>query len=171
MILRSFLSSPVTKRHTERKILQTHPIHLFRIIQDVDAYSKFLPLCSYSKILRKDNDGRSFEATLTVGMPPFFQETYVSRVHVVPERWTVETQSIESKMFDSLRSQWTLSPVDGFENTQCKVDFQVEMTVSDPVIRGALDTVLRQVAERQVDAFEKRCREIPLPHDLLPLQQ
>jgi ribosome-associated toxin RatA of RatAB toxin-antitoxin module len=90
---------------------------------------------------------------------------------VVPERWTVETQSIESKMFDSLRSQWTLSPVDGFENTQCKVDFQVEMTVSDPVIRGTLDTVLRQVAERQVDAFEKRCREIPLPHDLLPLQQ
>jgi hypothetical protein len=40
MIWRSVFS-PVTKRHVERQILHTHPLHLLRIIQDVDQYSRY----------------------------------------------------------------------------------------------------------------------------------
>ena len=41
------------------------------------------------------------------------------------------------------------------------------MTVSDPVIVTVLDQVLQQVAGRQVEAFEKRCEEKPLPINLI----
>lgn len=230
MILNSFLTSPVTKRHVERKILNTPPLHLFRIIQDVDQYSKcvlleydcaenrrtglclcmhireldsptclpacwhrFLPLCSHSQILRhskkpasisssnNDDDLKRFEASLTVGLPPFFTETYVSDVTVIPSKLTVETVSIQSKLFDSLKSRWQLSPAaaaqsldheggDPYDEShirRCHIDFEVELTVSDPVIKNALDQVLQQVAGRQVEAFAARCRQIPVaPRDL-----
>ena len=172
-MLKSFLT-PVTKRHVERRILRTHPLHLFRIIQDVDAYKSFLPLCIGSKILRRSPDGRSFDGELTVGLPPFFTERYVSRVTVVPEKLTIRTESIESKNFDSLKSRWTLGEV--VDNSSlsrqngvffCDVDFEVEMTVSDPVVVTVLDQVLEQVAGKQVEAFEKRCHMIPIPQNLI----
>lgn len=169
-MLKSLLFPVVTKRHVERKVLRTAPSHLFRIIQDVDAYSQFLPLCSYSKILKRSTLGDNFEASLTVGLPPLFSETYISRVQVYPETLTVHTKSIESNLFDSLESRWKLSPVNtkDDENLHCNVDFMVEMSVSDPVIAGALDKVLEEVAGRQVAAFERRCHQIPVKEvDLL----
>lgn len=177
---------PVTKRFVERRVLETHPMHLFRIIQDVDAYAEFLPLCSHSKILKVYNGGRTFEATLSVGLPwgPGLQETYVSQVQVQPEIMTIETTSIESQFFDSLKSTWKLRETtalirddDGTAAGQegksamaiepfCDVDFEVEMTVRDPAIAQILDRILKTVAQRQVEAFDQRCKEISLPEDI-----
>ena len=110
------LFTPITKRHIEQQVLYNTNIHkLFRIIQDVDQYSNFLPLCTYSKIIPSsqrilDEDGRNyFEATLTVGVPPFLQETYDSAVYINQEEYTIETHSIKSQKFDSLKSYWKLS--------------------------------------------------------------
>lgn len=170
MILKTFFPNPVTKKHVVRRVLPTHPLHLFRIIQDVDKYETFLPLCSYSKIIRRSPDGRSFDGKLKIGSPPLFSEEYVSRVTVIPEKWTIETQSIESKRFDSLRSRWKLGEIESGgedEGVHCDVDFEVEMTVSDPMTISILDRVLEQVALRQVEAFEKRCQELPIPYDLI----
>lgn len=166
MILRGFLS-PVTKRHVEKKILPTHPVHLFRIIQDVDRYSEFLPLCTYSQVNKKLAQG--FEATLTVGLPPLFTETYRSKVTVIPDKFIVETQSLDGKYFDSLSSRWKLEPrehVGQGSLPQCDVDFCVEITASDPVIVSTLDQVLAKIAGEQVRAFHQRCHQIPLPDDL-----
>ena len=165
MLLRSLISSPVTKRYTERKILETHPVHLFRIIQDVDSYSDFLPLCSFSKVVSKEPDGRSFHGELTVGLPPF-RETYLSHVVVSPEKWTIETRSVRSRLFDELFSRWKLKPMENFE--KCQVDFEIEITVSNLVIQQTLDNILEQIGSRQVDAFDKRCRDVDLPSDLQP---
>lgn len=163
--------SAVTKRHVERKILQTTPKHLFRIINDVDAYSEFLPLCTHSKILKRLNNGRQYEAALTVGLPPLFTEKYVSRVNADPDRLIVEAKSIESTLFEALDSRWILNYVESDENL-CNVDFEVEMSVSNPVIVNALDQVLEQVAGKQVAAFEQRCREVPmLPQDYDRIKQ
>jgi ribosome-associated toxin RatA of RatAB toxin-antitoxin module len=134
-MITSLLSSPVTKRHVERKVIQTHALHLFQIVCDVDKYSQFLPLCIESKVLTRrrrhhrssssslpeaDNNNSSnkeeeeeewMEAQLTVGLPPFFTERYVSRVHIVPNELMVETKSIQSKWLDSLSSRWKLTPI------------------------------------------------------------
>jgi ribosome-associated toxin RatA of RatAB toxin-antitoxin module len=171
MIFRSLLS-PVTKRHVERRIIDTHPLHLFRIIQDVDKYIEFIPLCSYSKVLRRDPDGRSFDGKLIVGKPPLFSEEYVSRVTVIPESLCIQAESIESHKFDSLKSWWKLKEVHDGGNgdhhaVRCDVNFEVELTVSDPLTVTVLDKVLEEVAVRQVAAFEKRCEELPLPYDLI----
>lgn len=125
----------------------------------------FLPLCSYSQVIKPTEktlpDGRRyFEATLTVGIPPILQETYVSAVYIHPQLFTVETKSLNGQKFDSLQSSWRLAHVPG-STPQTDVHFTVEMTVSDPLIAGTLDQVLESVAKQQVQAFAQRCQEIP----------
>ena len=153
--------------------MHTHPTHLFRIILDVDRYSQFLPLCSHSRVLRQrpsyaeQEQQQQFDATLTVGLPPLFEETYVSRVTANPNDWTVETVSTDSKLFDSLHSKWKLYPVvdnnddDNTKCCRCDVHFEVTIAASDPIIVGTLDQVLQQVAGRQVAAFAERCQQVP----------
>lgn len=89
------------------------------------------------------------------------------------DTWTVEAKSIRSKSFDSLRSRWELSfAKDGRDyrdcdndndvvDVSCDVDFEVEMRVTDPIVSLVLDGVLGVVAKGQVEAFERRCREVP----------
>ena len=165
MILKSFLSSPTTKRHVEKRVLQTDPYHLFRIIRDVDRYKEFIPLCSRSEVLRRSPDGKYFDAVLTVGYPPLFSETYVSRVHADYDNLVVTAKSIKSERLDSLVSEFRLedsSPGDGDARKEVRVDFSVELSVSDPLIAQTLDQALQQVAGKQVEAFYKRSKELPL---------
>jgi len=193
-MLRAILPSAVatTKRHAERKILRVDPNELFNIITDVDKYSQFLPLCTHSKILRRSDCGTTFDATLTVGLPPLLSEDYVSRVKVDEDAMTVNAKSIRSQKFDSLRSSWRLRKVpsggggtangDDDRNSSeadakskspnkmwCDVEFEVEMTVSDPIIVATLDKVLQGVAGNQMEAFRRRCAEIsPQRHGSSP---
>lgn len=158
MILRSFLS-PVTKSYTEKKLIQTHPLHLFRIICDVDRYASFLPLCKHSHVVKRYNE-KSFDAVLSVGLGPLFEESYTSRVTIDAEKLTVHARSVESKLFDGLSSRWTLKDASSADKAACYVDFEVTMTVSDPLVSACLDQVLREVAGQQVSAFENRCKQV-----------
>eukprot|EP00559_Dactyliosolen_fragilissimus_P009142 CAMPEP_0184872952 /NCGR_PEP_ID=MMETSP0580-20130426/41575_1 /TAXON_ID=1118495 /ORGANISM="Dactyliosolen fragilissimus" /LENGTH=183 /DNA_ID=CAMNT_0027375809 /DNA_START=123 /DNA_END=674 /DNA_ORIENTATION=+ len=97
-----------------------------------------------------------------------------------PKLWTVEATSIQSRLFDDLKSCWKIRQIsrkvvlnnsenEGAitpENSNphdiwCHVDFEVQMTISDPVISSVLDKVLKQVAKQQVNAFQKRCLQLP----------
>jgi ribosome-associated toxin RatA of RatAB toxin-antitoxin module len=101
------------------------------------------------------------------------------------ETLVVEASSIQSKMLDSLSSRWELqAKVNSDENPSCMrrdffhnsmggddqpqigtlVNFWMEMTVSDPLIVTGLNHMLKEVAGRQVTAFEQRCRSISF-HD------
>lgn len=159
-------SAPVTRRHVEHRILKTDARHLFRILKDVDRYSQFLPLCSHSEVLRRSKDGKYLDATLTVGMPPMFTEEYISRVKIDPDNLKVHAKSIQSNVLESLSSKFDLQDVSSNANEkQVDVRFEVEMTVSDPIMVQALDQVLASVATRQVEAFEKRCHELPVQEE------
>ena len=195
----SSAATPSTKSTTQsheiksRLLSGIHPLHLFRIVQDVDKYHEFLPFCGHSEVFRDTvaDGGRSFRAELAVGFGPFsfLQTRYLSRVVVDAETLTITTKSgkstntnSNSSMFDSLTSLWKLRPVVE-TNTKSKsntksntnsaspsvvvigtsVDFFVEMTVSDPVVEAVLNKVLVQMAEKQVQAFEERCHALPSP--------
>ena len=153
-----------------------------------------------------------YDAVLRVGLPglshtvpsstsSLLEELYVSRVKMIPPAatdvdsgepiWTVEAKSIQSQLFDSLKSRWQVSFADNkmhnehrinsqdgnqnenttstspYHNTttttpsSCNVNFEVEIQVSNPLISFTLDRVLKDVAKKQVDAFEQRCVDIP----------
>jgi ribosome-associated toxin RatA of RatAB toxin-antitoxin module len=177
--------NPITKRHVVKKIVKTCPQHLFSIVTDVDSYKNFLPFCKDSKVLRRSDCGTMFDAALVVGIsdiPPLdrLEEEYISRVTQKNaqlekdghKEWIVEARSIRSELFDSLSSRWRITeyvdttnmkegPANGRLNIFANVEFEVEMSVADPIVIAALDHVLEKVAEQQVVAFERQCEERP----------
>eukprot|EP00979_Chaetoceros_neogracilis_P010372 scaffold2455_cov212-Chaetoceros_neogracile.AAC.26 len=191
MIPNIFRSSanPVRHRHVVNKIVATSPQHLYAVITDVDSYKHFLPFCKSSKVLRRSSCGTQFDASLTIGvsnLPPLnaIKEEYISRVRHVQQvssdgkdEWMVEAKSIRSNLFHGLNSSWHLTTHSGLlnsdtpglvdedcandENKMTKVKFEVEMSVADPMISIAMENILENVAIRQIEAFEKRCKEIP----------
>ncbi|KAL7532079.1 hypothetical protein ACHAXR_005445 [Thalassiosira sp. AJA248-18] len=175
-----------THRHVHQSILhRINPKHLYQIINDVDQYQNFLPYCQESKILQKSPCGTMYDAVLRVGLPglsklsssSLMEERYISRVRMMPPSdanrpmWTVEAKSIQSQLFDSLKSRWQLSIAEhdyenddlskALVNSSCNVNFEVEIQVSNPLISVTLDQMLKDVAKKQVEAFERRCREVP----------
>ena len=207
-------ASPTLHQHIHRAILHDiHPHHLYNIINNVDQYYQFLPYCQESRILQTSKCGTMYDAVLRVGLPglshtvplstsSLLEERYVSRVKMIPPVatdddsvepiiWTVEAKSIQSQLFDSLKSRWQVSFADNkmhnehrinsqdgnqnenttstspYHNTttttpsSCNVNFEVEIQVSNPLISFTLDRVLKDVAKKQVDAFEQRCVDIP----------
>jgi len=208
------ITTTTTHKHTHQTTLNNiHPQHLYQIINNVDEYYSFLPYCNESKILQTSNCGSMYDAVLTVGFSlpsssllpgassSLLEERYISRVKMIPPStdydsntkrpiWIVEAKSIQSQLFDSLKSRWQLSIVD--DNTQsgsidqrqqqhtnnnvnshdtnnvrstlasCNVNFEVEIQVSNPLISFTLNQVLKDVAKKQVDAFEKRCIDVPM---------
>lgn len=119
------------------------------------------------------NRRKRFEASLTVGLPGLFQETYVSAVTVLPSELMVDTVSISSKLFSSLKSRWQLSrtmdEAGNVDGNKCSVQFDVEISVVDPMIALTLDEILRQVAGRQVEAFSRRCVQVPYSDELVAM--
>ncbi len=182
---RSFATktTTTTQSHTiSGRVLPTiHPLHLFRIVQDVDRYKEFLPFCGHSHVFQETirDGGRFFEAELAVGFGPssLLQTKYLSKVSVDPENLTIETKSGKSEsttsdskndnsMFESLNSKWKLRPVgsqSSCDQIGTSVDFSVEMTVTDPMVAAVLNQVLVNVAETQVQAFHDRCKALPRP--------
>jgi ribosome-associated toxin RatA of RatAB toxin-antitoxin module len=84
----------------------------------------------------------------------------------------------DDSLFESLHSKWSLTPVAAVSSTNndnnnnhhsnapivgTVVDFEVTMTVANPMVVAVLDTVLVRVAETQVAAFSERCRVVPPP--------
>ena len=110
-----------TKYHEirARKLANIHPLQLFRIVQDVDHYAQFLPLCYHSKVDPSSitHNGQTFHAELVIGFGslssnygPFtmqqstvpsssssssslFTTRYISRVTVNPNELTISTIS------------------------------------------------------------------------------
>lgn len=117
--------------------------------------------------------------SLSAGSNSLLEERYVSRVRMIPASettplWTIEAKSIQSNLFDSLKSRWQLSLIDDYANVNgqqqqtgpfCNVNFEVEIQLSNPLISFTLDRVLKDVAKAQVEAFEKRCRAVPFDNE------
>lgn len=120
------------------------------------------------------DNNNSFEATMTIGFPPFIQETYISNVIIDPINLICESISIESQLFNSLYSKWHLQYYNNIPssssnnvndndhiNYYTNVNFEVSITSNDPIILHTLDTVLEKVATQQINAFKERCLQIP----------
>ena len=151
----------VSRRHATRKVVSAPPSHLFNIVTDVDQYRNFLAFCSESKILKSWDAGRRFEATVTIDLPPLIRETYVSDVTVDRDNLRVDIKSIKSSMFDSLKSHWQLRPVKG-EPDKVDTELEVVVSTSDPFLSVSLGALVEKISSMQVDAFEKRCRQVPV---------
>ncbi|KAH7362052.1 dehydrase and lipid transport-domain-containing protein [Plectosphaerella cucumerina] len=166
---------------TATRILPYSSADLYTLVSDVDAYSKFVPYCSQSRVTkwsdpdpsRPDSPKSPIQADLRVGWGGF-EETFTSRLRCVPGQ-SVEALSgadaldpsasreqikdAGGAVFKSLVTKWQIRPVDS-ANNQTRVDLVIRFQFANPLYAAVSAAVSEKVAGVMIEAFEKRARSI-----------
>ena len=170
-------SSLLKRKFSSRKIVRdVAPAELFAIVADVNKYHEFLPFCRRSKVTHEIDKDR-FEAELEIGFK-VFNERYTSRVTLDrPRKVVAEDKSNEEDrggaLFEKMKTVWRFreleeeeeEDVNDVENRKRKnvstvVDFEIAFKVKSSAHAAALSVFFEDVANTQIQAFEKRCRSL-----------
>ena len=170
-------SSLLKRKFSSRKIVRdVAPAELFAIVADVNKYHEFLPFCRRSKVTHEIDKDR-FEAELEIGFK-VFNERYTSRVTLDrPRKVVAEDKSNEEDgggaLFEKMKTVWRFreleeeeeEDVNDVENRKKKnvstvVDFEIAFKVKNSAHAAALSVFFEDVANTQIQAFEKRCRSL-----------
>ena len=178
-------ASTLRRRFSARKIVKGITREsLCAVVADVDQYSSFVPFCAGARRTPRARWGvererealargeEYFEADLEIGFK-LFNEKYTSAVTCArPEK--VTATSVSSGLFRSMTTTWTFSPLDDDDadgddalsglppSDGVVVDFEIDFEVKDPMHAAAVSVVFDDVARSQIQAFEKRCRQLAL---------
>ena len=110
--VRRLFTSPFTLPVHEvarKEVVPFSADQLFAVIADVDAYAKFLPFCTASRVVGRHGP-ESFDAELGIGFLAF-DERYVSRVTLERPR-AVSAVATNSGPFAHCRTAWRLRDAD-----------------------------------------------------------
>ena len=173
------------RRFSSRKIVRNvTPSQLFAIVADVNKYHEFLPFCRRSRVTNRIDKDR-FEAELEIGFK-VFNEKYTSKVTLdAPRKVVAEDKSHEEDgggtLFEKMRTVWRFRELEeeeedvdsdsGKENDDASlkenkpvvstvVDFEIAFKVKSSTHAAALSVFFEDVANTQIQAFEKRCRSL-----------
>lgn len=170
-------SSLLKRKFSSRKIVRdVAPAELFAIVADVNKYHEFLPFCRRSKVTHEIDKDR-FEAELEIGFK-VFNERYTSRVTLDrPRKVVAEDKSNEEDgggaLFEKMKTVWRFRELEEEEeedvndvesrkkkNVSTVVDFEIAFKVKSSAHAAALSVFFEDVANTQIQAFEKRCRSL-----------
>ena len=181
-------NNSMQRSFASRKIVRdVTPSQLFEIVADVNKYHEFLPFCRRSKVTNEIDKDR-FEAELEIGFK-VFNERYTSRVTLErPRKVTAEDKSNErdggGALFEKMKTVWRFRELEEDEedededdsdkenekekkntttrkrNVSTVVDFEIAFKVKSSAHAAALSVFFEDVANTQIQAFEKRCRSL-----------
>lgn len=163
---------------------------IFNVITDISSYRHYYPFCIESTVTRTSqpaSNGKEYpeEAKLVVGWQDTAREEFWSRIYCVPERiveavsgntvTTLASNEIQhhnprpaasedptrrDSVVEHLLTRWTLRPLDGKEKEQTQVDLRIELQFANPFYAALSQAAVPRVAEKMIEAFQKRLEEI-----------
>jgi len=125
---------------------------MFKLINDVDLYSEFLPGCSDSKIISQDDT--SMTASLLVskgGIKKWFttKNTLLTNSQVIID--------LVDGPFKKLTGGWILTPL---SDEACKIELALEYEFSSKIFDLAFGKIFNQLANNMVTSFTHRAKEV-----------
>jgi ribosome-associated toxin RatA of RatAB toxin-antitoxin module len=133
----------------KRSALVLHPaMDMFRLVQDVPAYPRFLSWCQRSEVHEQTSEHQV--ATLVVKVSGITQ-TFTTHNRFVPgERLTL---SLVEGPFRRLSGEWLFEPL-GDEGS--KVTLSLSFDFSNKLLSSTFRRGFTHIADRLVDDFSKR---------------
>ena len=125
---------------------------MYALVDDIDAYPRFLPWCEEAKVLERA-PGRT-RAALTVGLRGV-RQSLVTRNDNRPGESIVMRQ--EQGPFRGFTAQWRFRPLAAHS---CEVEFRLEYEFAGLVLAKLLEPVFDRIADTMVDAFTRRAAEV-----------
>jgi ribosome-associated toxin RatA of RatAB toxin-antitoxin module len=121
---------------------------MFQLVNDIDAYPRFLPWCSSAQVLSRTED--EIEARIEVARSGL-QKSFATRNRLQKDKM-VEMRLLEGP-FRHLEGFWRFDPLG--ENA-CRVSFDLDFEFSNRLVAMAFGPVFNQLAASLVDAFRTR---------------
>jgi coenzyme Q-binding protein COQ10 len=154
---RLFMSetSPLSKKHRERRLMTVTTKQMFDVVADVDNYKHFVPWCRKSEVTNRISDCR-FEAELEVGFN-MFSDCFTSRVTVEEPR-LVLSEAADTSVFRHLHFRWEFAPGPTAGTTW--TTFSVDYSFRNRLYASTSVLFFDQVVAKMIKAFSARCKDL-----------
>lgn len=125
---------------------------MFDLVADVERYKEFLPWCSNSRLVMRDES--QVCGWIEVSRLGITQSFSTCNQIEPPERMDI---ALREGPFKRLHGRWDFQPL---TEGACKVQLRMEFEFSGRLIDAAFGKVFNQVANSLVESFVKRAREV-----------
>jgi ribosome-associated toxin RatA of RatAB toxin-antitoxin module len=138
---------------TRSSLVLYTPDQMFDLVNDVEAYSSFLPWCRESKVITREGD--TITASLDIAKGGIHHVFTTKNTIIAGE--SIDIQLVDGP-FKHLDGFWQFIPIGDNDGTRVQLDMDFEFTNS--ILSMALGPVFTQISGSLVDAFCKRAQDI-----------
>lgn len=124
------------------------PEEMFKLIDDIELYSEFLPWCAKATEISRDEN--NVEASVLISHSGFKKEFTTQNKNTAFSK--IEMHLVNGP-FKNLDGVWLFEPLG---ETACKVSLNLEFEFSSKLISITLGPIFSKIANSLVDAFIKR---------------
>lgn len=125
---------------------------MFDLVNDIESYPKFLPWCSESRILKREEDAVEAELVISKGG---FNKSFSTRNTLV--RGSRITLYLLNGPFSSLHGTWNFIPL---REDASKITLDLEFEMSGKLANLAFGTVFNQICNTMVASFTQRAKDV-----------
>jgi ribosome-associated toxin RatA of RatAB toxin-antitoxin module len=127
-------------------------LQMFELVNDIESYPKFLPWCSGSRIIKRDEDLVEAELLISKGG---FKKSFSTRNQLDKNEKIIV--SLLDGPFSHLEGSWNFLPL---REDASKISLNLEFEMSGKLSNLAFGTVFNQICNTMVSAFTQRAKEL-----------
>ncbi len=133
-------------------LLPYTPAQMYALVDDVDAYPKFLPWCSASRTISRNGDEVHAEITVAHGA---FNKAFSTLNRLQPDKM-IEMRLVKGP-FKHLEGLWRF---DAIGDEGCKIALDLEFSFDNRLVEFAIGPAFSHIANTLVDAFCQRAQQV-----------
>lgn len=130
---------------------------MYALVENVEAYSAFLPWCRSSNVLERRDDGTT--AALSVGLKGINHSFTTENVNHPGE--SIEMRLIEGP-FRTFRAEWKFHALGPHA---ARIEFSMAYELSGGLVAKVLNPLFDHIADTMVDAFHRRAEIVYGPSE------
>lgn len=140
------------KKISRSAIVEHSAAELYALVEDIEAYPKFLPWCREAKV--HERAASETRATLTAGVSGL-RQSFTTRNENRPGE-AIDMRLVEGP-FREFAAAWRFSPL---AEGACRIEFSLRYEFSSRTLGRLLEPLFDRIADTMVDAFARRADEI-----------
>lgn len=137
---------------TRTALVAYTPAELFALVNDVEAYPRYLPNCVEAVVLERAEN----EVTARIAFAKAGLRQAVTTRNRLSEPHALEMELVEGP-FSSLRGRWQFQPLG---ESASKVVFSIEYELDSRLVHLVAGVLVDEAAGIAVDAFQRRAAQL-----------
>ncbi|WNC71136.1 SRPBCC family protein [Thalassotalea psychrophila] len=140
---------PAVNRHA---LVMYSAAEMYKLINDVVSYPKFLPGCSNSKLVSHTDDKMTASLLVSKGGV----QKWFTTENTLEQNKKI-TMNLKDGPFKKLTGYWQLTPL---SEEACKVELVLDYEFSNKLIEMAFGRIFDSLTNNMVSAFTNRAKEV-----------